>query len=189
MGIPAPRASIAPAVGARRLALPLAAIFLTSGLVTAFLFWLIYVHAPSSSQSASFQFLPALEGVLNGSCAAALLAGFYFIRRGRITAHRNSMITAFALSVLFLICYVAHHALHGDMRFAGAGTIRTVYLAILVSHILLSMVALPLVLITFFFALSKRFRQHRAIARFTLPVWLYVSVSGVVVYALLAAWS
>jgi putative membrane protein len=189
MSVRAPQPSIAPSSRARGLALPLIAIFATSALVLAFLIWLIYFHAASSSSAASFRFLPALEGVLNGLCAAALLAGFYFIRRGRVLAHRNAMITAFGLSVLFLVCYVAHHALHGDMHFAGTGAIRSVYLSILISHIVLSMVALPLILITFFFSLTKRFRQHRAIARYTLPIWLYVSVTGVVVYALLAAWS
>lgn len=189
MGSAAPKSSIASSAPERPLALPLAAIFATSALAVAFLFWLIYFHPASATFSARLKFLPALEAVLNGSCAAALLAGFYFIRRRRITAHRNAMVSAFVLSVLFLACYVVHHALHGDMHFAGQGSIRTIYFIILISHILLSVVALPLVLLTFFFALSKRFRQHRAIARFTLPIWLYVSVTGVVVYALLAAWS
>jgi putative membrane protein len=185
----APRSSLASSAPGRPLALPLTAIFAISALAIAFLFWLIYFHPASAASSTRLKFLPALEAVLNGSCAAALLAGFYFIRRRRITAHRNAMISAFVLSVLFLACYVIHHALHGDMLFAGQGSIRVAYFVILISHIVLSMVALPLVLLTFFFSLTKRFRQHRAVARFTLPIWLYVSVTGVVVYALLATWS
>jgi putative membrane protein len=98
------------------------------------------------------------------------------------------MMTAFAFSALFLVSYVANHALHGDTIFPGHGTVRTVYLAILISHIFLSVVVLPLILITFFFSLSGRFAQHKRIARYTFPIWLYVSVTGVVVYAMLAAW-
>jgi putative membrane protein len=95
---------------------------------------------------------------------------------------------AFIFSALFLVSYITNHALHGETHFPGSGTVRTFYLSLLASHVLLSIVALPMVLTTFFFSLSGRFRQHRKIARFTLPIWLYVSVTGVVVYAMLAAW-
>ncbi|MBW4027156.1 MAG: DUF420 domain-containing protein [Acidobacteria bacterium] len=167
---------------------PIALILAISAGASAFLFWLIYVHHASAANADRLMFLPALNAVLNGLCTIALLAGFSFIRQRKIAAHRAAMMTAFAFSVLFLVSYIANHALHGDMIFPGHGTPRTVYLSILISHILLSVVALPMVLITFFFSLTGRFPQHRKIARFTFPIWLYVSVTGVVVYAMLAAW-
>jgi putative membrane protein len=99
------------------------------------------------------------------------------------------MLTAFVFSSLFLISYIANHWLHGDMRFPGPhNAVWITYIVILISHIALSMVALPLVLITFFFALTRRFATHRKVARWTYPIWLYVSVTGVVVYAMLAGW-
>ena len=170
-------------------ALPVAGIVIVSATAIAFLCWLLFVHQASAGFAMRLNFLPVLEAVLNGLCTIALLAGFYFIRRRNIPAHRNAMIAAFVFSALFLVSYIVHHTLHGDQIFPGHGAIRTAYLSILVSHILLSVVALPLILTTFFFSLSGRFRQHRALARYTLPIWLYVSVTGVVVYAMLAVWS
>lgn len=153
-----------------------------------FLFWLLYVHHAAPGASGKLTFLAPLEAAFNAASAAALILGLRFIQQRRITAHRNSMISAFLFSSLFLIAYIAHHALHGDMIFAGHGAIRVTYLAILISHIVLSAVALPLILVTFFFSLTGRFPQHRKIARFTYPLWLYVSVTGVVVYAMLTVW-
>ena len=153
-----------------------------------FLFWLLYVHHAAPGASDELTFLAPLEAACNAASATALLLGLRFIKQRRITAHRNSMISAFVFSSLFLIAYIAHHALHGDMIFQGHGAIRVTYLAILISHIVLSAVALPLILITFFFSLSGRFSQHRKVAKFTYPMWLYVSVTGVVVYAMLALW-
>jgi len=98
------------------------------------------------------------------------------------------MTTAFVFSTLFLVTYTVNHALHGDMRFHGQGAIRPVYFILLISHIALSMVALPMILITFFLSLSGRFPAHRRLARFTFPIWLYVSITGVIVYAMLAAY-
>jgi putative membrane protein len=166
----------------------IAAIIAISGLATLFLLWLIYIHPPPQGFATRLLFLPMLNALLNGLSAVALVIGFSFIRRRKIVAHRASMITAFVFSSLFLVCYIVNHALHGDMRFAGQGAIRPVYFALLISHILLSVVALPMILITFFFSLTGRFPQHKKIARFTFPIWLYVSVTGVVVYAMLAAW-
>jgi putative membrane protein len=98
------------------------------------------------------------------------------------------MFTAFVFSALFLVTYITNHALHGDMKFHGQGGIREVYFPLLISHIGLSVVALPMILITFFLSLSGRFPAHRRLARFTFPIWLYVSVTGVIVYAMLAAY-
>ncbi len=154
---------------------------------TAFLLWLLYVHHAPDAYAMKLRFLPALNAFLNGLSATALTIGFVFIRSRRIAAHRASMITAFIFSSLFLVSYIVNHALHGESHYPGSGTVRTIYLLILLTHVLLSVVALPMVLTTFFFSLSGRFPQHKRIARYTFPIWLYVSVTGVVVYAMLAA--
>jgi putative membrane protein len=169
-------------------ALPVVLIVAVSVAAVCFLLWLLYLHHPLDASVSRLRFLPALNAVLNGLCTVALLVGFYFIRRRNIPAHRVSMVIAFVFSALFLVSYITNHALHGETHFPGFGTVKTVYLSILASHVVLSVVALPMVLTTFFFSLSGRFRQHRKIARVTLPIWLYVSVTGVVVYAMLAAW-
>jgi putative membrane protein len=165
----------------------IAGIIALSLAATGFLFWLIYVHTAPQAFATRLLFLPALDALLNGLAAICLIIGFFFIRRRDIKAHRRSMITAFVFSSLFLICYVLNHALHGDTLYQGHGALRTVYLSILASHIVLCTIALPMVLITFFFSLSGRFPQHKKIARFTLPIWLYVSVTGVIVFAMLHA--
>jgi len=161
------------------------AILAISAAATAFLFWLIYVHPAADAASARLAFLPALNALLNGLSATALLIGFIFIRARRIPAHRASMLTAFAFSTLFLVSYILHHALHGDVRYPLHAALRSVYLPLLASHILLAIVALPLILITFFFSLSGRIPQHRKIAHWTFPLWLYVSITGVVTYVML----
>jgi len=165
----------------------IAAILAISAAATTFLFWLIYFHPALDVTGRELSFLPALNAVLNALAATALVLGYRFIRHHRIKAHRRSMITAFAFSTLFLISYIGNYALHGESHYPGHSFIRIVYLVILVSHVLLSMVALPLVLVTFFFSLSGRIPTHRKVARWTFPIWLYVSVTGVIVYAMLAA--
>lgn len=167
---------------------PIAGIMVVSAAAVLFLLWLIYVHPPPQQFASRLMFLPALNALLNGLSAIALVTGFIFIRRHEIRRHRAAMFTAFVFSSLFLVSYLVNHALHGDILFPGHGTIRTVYLSILTSHIILSIVALPIILITFYFSLSGRFAQHRRIARFTFPIWLYVSITGVVVYAMLERW-
>jgi putative membrane protein len=162
----------------------IAAILLVSATASLFLFWLIYIH-PAAATSAQFAFLPALNAILNGLAAIALLIGYTFIRARQIPRHRAAMITAFIFSTLFLVSYIAHHALHGDVRYPIHAAFRTPYLCLLASHIVLAVVALPLVLITFFFSLSGRFPQHRRIARWTFPLWLYVSITGVITYVML----
>lgn len=174
----APSSSTRPAI---------AAILAISAVATLFLFWLIYIHPAPDAASKQLTFLPALNALLNGLSASALLIGFTFIRARRISAHRKSMITAFIFSSLFLVCYIANYALHGESHYPGHSLVRAIYLGILISHVLLSVVALPLVLVTFFFALTRRIPTHRKIARWTFPIWLYVSVTGVIVYAMLAA--
>ncbi len=165
----------------------IAAILVISAAATLFLLWLIYVHPALDVTGKELTFLPGLNALLNGCAATAIVAGYRFIRARRIVAHRRAMITAFWFSTLFLVSYVGNYALHGESHYPGHSLIRIVYLTILVSHILLSMVALPLVLVTFFFSLSGRIPMHRKVARWTFPIWLYVSVTGVIVYAMLAA--
>lgn len=129
--------------------------------------------------------LPSLNATLNATSAVLLVLGFRAIRAGRRERHRALMLAAVASSVLFLASYLTRIALTGTHRFPGEGALRAAYLAILASHTLLAALAGPLVLRTLFLALKERFPDHRRIARWTLPVWLYVSVTGVVVYVML----
>jgi putative membrane protein len=129
--------------------------------------------------------LPAVNASLNATSAVFLIAGYSFIRRGKITAHRICMLTAFFSSTAFLVFYLYFHFHAGLIRFGGQGWIRPVYFTLLTSHTILAVVIVPLVLITLTRALRERFDRHRAIARWTLPVWLYVSVTGVIIYWLL----
>jgi putative membrane protein len=173
---------IAPQFGSRP---AIAAILAVSAAACLFLLWLIYIHPAADVASGRFAFLPALNALLNGLSATALLIGYTFIRAKRIQAHRAAMMTAFGFSTLFLVSYILHHALHGDVRYPAHAALRSVYLPLLASHILLAIVALPLVLVTFFFSLTGRIREHRKVARWTFPLWLYVSVTGVVTYIML----
>jgi putative membrane protein len=150
-----------------------------------FLLWLIYLHPAADAGGTRFTFLPALNALLNGLSAIALMIGYTFIRAKKIAAHRASMFTAFGFSTLFLLSYIAHHALHGDVRYPLHAAFRTPYLWLLATHILLAIIALPMVLTTFFFSLSGRIPLHRKIARWTFPIWLYVSVTGVITYVML----
>jgi len=159
-------------------------ILLISAAATLFLFWLIYIH-PAAASSTQYAFLPAVNAILNGLAAVSLLIGYTFIRAHRIRQHRASMITAFVFSTLFLVSYILHHALHGDVRYPIHAALRSFYLPLLASHIILATIALPLVLVTFFFSLSGRIPQHRKVARWTFPIWLYVSITGVITYMML----
>jgi putative membrane protein len=132
-----------------------------------------------------YEKLPAVNAALNGLCAALLLVGFGFIRRRRIVAHRRTMKTAFVVSVLFLVSYLTYHSHAGVHRYPGTGFARSLYLTILATHTVLAAAVVPLVLRTLHLANRSRFVEHRRIARWTLPIWFYVSVTGVVVYAML----
>jgi uncharacterized membrane protein YozB (DUF420 family) len=114
-----------------------------------------------------------------------LVTGYVFVRRGRIRAHRACMIGAFALSTLFLVSYLTYHAQVGSKRYEGTGPVRTLYLGILLTHTILAALVPPLAIVTLWRALRERFDRHVRIARWTLPIWLYVSVTGVIVYAML----
>jgi uncharacterized membrane protein YozB (DUF420 family) len=132
-----------------------------------------------------FSVLPHLNACLNATSAVLLFTGFYFIRRGRVTAHLRCMTAALVVSVAFLVSYVVYHAHHGTTRFAGQGLIRPVYFTILTTHTFLAVVIVPLVAVTLRRAWRGDFMRHRRIARITFPLWAYVSVTGVVVYLLL----
>lgn len=129
--------------------------------------------------------LPAVNAFLNATCAVLLIVGYLLIRRGRWRQHRAVMITAFCTSVLFLISYLTYHAHAGSKHFPGTGFARTLYFTILLTHTVLATAIVPLAIITLSRGLSARYDRHRAIARWTLPIWLYVSVTGVVVYWML----
>ena len=130
-------------------------------------------------------YLPHLNAILNASCAVLLSAGYLFIRAGRVAAHRACQMAAVAVSLVFLTSYITYHYQHGTTRFAGQGLARPVYFTILTSHTILAIVIVPLVIVTLYRALRADFARHRKIARITLPLWLYVSVTGVVVYLML----
>lgn len=134
--------------------------------------------------------IPALNAVLNSISTVLIATGYGFIRTGRVSAHRRCMLSAFVVSVLFLIGYISHKALVHGMHtpFGGTGAIRYVYYPMLISHIILAAVIVPLVLRTFTLALKRDFVRHRAWARWTFPLWFYVSVTGVLVYLFLYQW-
>ena len=131
-------------------------------------------------------FLPPIYATINAFTALILVIGVIQIKKGNRKAHENLMKLAIGLSALFLVMYVIYHMTSASTPFGGEGTIRTVYFIILISHILLSIAVIPLVLITFVKALSKRFDKHKKIAKITFPIWLYVAVTGVIVYIMIA---
>jgi len=129
--------------------------------------------------------LPAVNATLNAISAVLLVTAYVLIRRGRIDLHKRVMLAAFATSSLFLVCYLVYHAQVGSVRFTRQGFVRPLYFTILITHVTLAALVLPLAIVTLTRALRERFDRHRAIARWTLPIWLYVSVTGVLVYVLL----
>ena len=129
--------------------------------------------------------LPALNATLNATCAVLLVIGWALIRRGRIRPHRAVMIAAVSTSALFLVSYLIYHAHVGSVRFTRTGAIRTVYFTVLLTHTVLAAAIVPMVLVTLSRGLSGRYDPHRRIARWTMPIWLYVSITGVIVYVML----
>ena len=135
-----------------------------------------------------YGFFPALIASLNGASAVLLVIGRRLIMRGKLAAHRACMIAAIVSSALFLACYLYFHAHVGDIRFLGPRVWHVIYLVILVPHVTLAIVIVPMVIITLSRGLRARYPQHRAIARWTWPLWMYVSVTGVIVYFMLYQW-
>jgi putative membrane protein len=134
---------------------------------------------------ARLAFLPAVNAGLNALAASCLVAGYVAIRRKNRRLHRALMASAFSASTLFFVSYLVYHYAHGDTKYTGSGPIRAMYLAILASHILLSMAVVPLAITSLFFALKRSFARHKKIARIAVPIWLYVSVTGVVIFFML----
>lgn len=132
--------------------------------------------------------LPTVNALLNATAGVLLATGWTFIRRGRVAAHRRCMLGAFAASCLFLVSYVVYHAHAGSRPFTGQGVARGVYFAVLISHVLLAAIIVPLALVTLRRGLRGDYVRHRRIARWTFPVWMYVSVTGVVIYLMLYHW-
>jgi putative membrane protein len=130
-------------------------------------------------------FMPAVNACFNALSASCLVAGYFAIRRKKIALHRLFMVTAFASSAVFLIGYLAYHFFHGDTKFTGVGPARALYLLLLASHVLLSLTVVPLALSSFYFAFTRSFTRHRKLNRVFLPIWLYVSVTGVLIFFIL----
>lgn len=156
-------------------------ILVISAAAIGFLFWIIY-GVEAGDGSSRWGFLPATNALFNAISATAVITGLCFIRKGNKRAHGISMSTALLASALFLVGYIIHHTVHGDTKFITEGWLRPTYFFILITHIILSIVVLPLVLTTVLFAIMRRWSAHRKIARWTYPVWLYVSITGVLVY-------
>jgi putative membrane protein len=155
-----------------------------SVLALTFLAWLLLV--PRGVEGGyDLSYMPAVNACLNGLSATCLFAGWLAIKAGKMAVHKRLMVSAFAASSLFLIGYIAYHYVHGDTKFTGEGAIRIVYFAILISHVLLSMTVVPMALASFYFALRSRFATHKKVARILFPIWLYVSVTGVVIFFML----
>ena len=145
----------------------------------------IYGHGRAAEVPAWVSWLPALNATLNGTSAVFLDLAYRSIRRRDVVTHSRQMLTSLGASALFLVSYIVYHSVHGDTPFGGHGLVRPVYFFVLITHVTLSAVALPLVFLSLFFSLSGRFPRHKKIARYTFPIWLYVSVTGVLVFALL----
>jgi putative membrane protein len=133
------------------------------------------------------RYMPAVNAAFNALSASCLILGYVAIRRRNVSLHRLCMVTAFAFSTLFLVGYLIYHSVHGDTKFAGAGAVRALYLGLLGSHIVLSITVVPLALTSFYLAFTRSFARHRRLNRIFLPIWLYVSVTGVLLFFMLRA--
>ena len=164
----------------------IATILMVSALASALICYLVYFHAPSDVSGTHLRSLPLLNAVLNALSTIALVIGFAYIRSRAIMKHRAAMFTAFFFSSIFLVSYLLNFTLHGETHFNRLSAWWPFYWKLLVTHIFCSVLALPLILITFFLSLTGRFPAHKRLARYTFPIWLYVSVTGVIVYLMQA---
>jgi putative membrane protein len=165
----------------------IAGIIAVSAAASALICWLVYFHAPTDVGHTQLRSLPLVNAVLNALATIALVTGYREIRERRILHHRASMFGAFFFSSIFRVSYLVNFTLHGETHFNRFNPWWPFYWKLLASHIVLSTVALPLILITFFLSLTGRFPAHKKLARWTFPIWLYVSVTGVIVYLMQAA--
>jgi putative membrane protein len=155
-----------------------------STVAVGFLGWLLLLRE-SGGIAADLSFMPAVNATLNAASATLLLLGLTAIRSGRREIHKRLMVSALGASVVFLVGYVVYHYTHGDTRYDGIGAIRILYFGVLITHVVLSIVMLPMILTTFYLATRGRFSAHKRLARWTLPIWLYVSITGVVIFFML----
>ncbi len=163
-------------------------ILLISSLAFLFLLWLLYIKEGADFSAAWVQQLPALNAFLNSVSTVLILSGFAAIKKRKFIAHMKFMLTAFITSSLFLVSYLLYHNFTGHTPFPGQGFIRPLYFTILISHIILSTFVVPLVLTSFYFAYSGKFKTHRKVSRWTFPIWLYVSITGVAIFFILNAY-
>lgn len=156
-----------------------------SAVALAFIGWILLGRSAGPAGELDLRFLPAVNAALNSLATVLLVAGWIAVKRRAVRVHKRLMVAAFAASSLFLIGYLTYHYVHGDTKYQGTGAIRVVYFAILISHVLLSMAVVPMALSAFWFAWRKQFARHRRVTRILLPIWLYVSVTGVVIWYML----
>jgi len=161
------------------------AIYALSFLIIIFLVWFIYFKPPSQVEYEWVKNLPYVNASLNSLCATFLVLGYYFVKTKRVSLHIKSMSAATVTSGLFLVSYLLYHHFHGDTKFLAQGLIRPIYFFILITHIILSVVMVPMVFITLWNAFTNKVEKHKKWARFTLPIWLYVSVTGVAIVYIL----
>jgi len=162
-----------------------AAIAALSISVVAFLVWLIYFKPAAGESSAVVRALPAFNATLNGVSAVLLVLAYSAVRRKQYNRHMTLIFAALVSSTLFFISYVVYHNFHGDTKFTAYGPVRPIYFFVLISHIVLSVIVVPLILTSLYLSLSGKFATHKRVARLTFPVWLYVSVTGVLIFVLL----
>ena len=158
---------------------------LLSTAAVSFIAFILLREASPTGGGADLSFVPALNAVFNASSALCLILGYVAIRRKAVRVHRLLMVSAFALSAVFLVGYLAYHSVHGDTPYAGTGASRLLYFFVLITHIVLSVTVVPLALTSFYFAFIEAFDRHRRLNRIFLPIWLYVSVTGVLIFFLL----
>lgn len=179
---PAPAAPILPRVSDR-------AFYVFNAVVSvaalSLLAYLLLIRRGTEGTGIDLRFMPAVNAGLNATAATLLAAGWVAVKKRRPDVHKYLVVGAFAASALFLVGYLAYHAIHGDTKYAGTGPLRAIYLLILASHIILSAFVVPGALAAFWFAARKQFARHKKVTRFLMPIWLYVSVTGVVIYFML----
>jgi putative membrane protein len=156
-----------------------------SSIIIGFLIWLIYFKTPVTSTETWVSHLPATNALLNSLCFGFLIAGFGFIKWGEKLAHIICMLLATASSALFVTSYIVYHYFQGDTKFLAEGPIRVIYFFILISHIILSIPLVPLVLLTLWHAFKRNLISHKRFARITFPIWVYVSITGVLIFVIL----
>jgi putative membrane protein len=155
---------------------------IVSTLALSLLAYLLLLRQVAPGAGLAPRFLPMVNAGLNASAATLLLCGFIAVKRRAYRAHKYFMVSAFVASSLFLVCYLAYHYLHGETKFQGTGSVRVLYFTVLISHVLLSTTVVPLALTAFYFAWRRSFRRHTRVTKILWPIWMYVSVTGVVVF-------